>query len=67
MAALKQRGEDQSGEREQSKSTVHKCAYELCACAVESGVKYCCLYCQDAAREKEIELQCDCKHALCAL
>lgn len=67
MAGQKQRGEDQREERDPSTVTLHKCGYEMCECAVEPGARYCCLYCQDAAREKEIELQYDCKHPPCAL
>lgn len=45
----------------------HKCAYELCECQVSTLNTYCSDYCSDADDEQEIELQCDCKHASCAL
>jgi hypothetical protein len=44
-----------------------KCAYSECKCLVEAKEKYCSDYCADADDEKETELQCDCKHAPCAL
>jgi len=44
-----------------------KCAYERCECAVNDGERYCSDYCADASAEREIEIQCDCKHAPCAL
>lgn len=43
-----------------------KCAYSACECLVE-GEKYCSEYCSGADDEKEIEIQCDCKHAPCVL
>ena len=45
----------------------HKCAYELCECQVSTLKVYCSDYCSDADDEQEIEVQCDCKHAPCAL
>ena len=45
----------------------HKCGYEYCDCLISSLETYCSEYCADAEREKEVELQCDCKHATCAL
>lgn len=45
----------------------HKCAYEECKCQVPSTQKYCSDYCSDADGVVEVELQCECKHAPCAL
>ena len=45
----------------------HKCAYELCQCQVSTLNEYCSDYCSDADDAQEVELQCDCKHAPCAL
>lgn len=45
----------------------HKCAYELCECQVSTLKTYCSDYCSDADDQEEVELQCDCKHAPCAL
>jgi hypothetical protein len=45
----------------------HKCAYELCECQVSTLNAYCSDYCSDADDAQEVELQCDCKHAPCAL
>jgi len=56
-----------TSEREVNQARLAKCAYELCACEAEPGSKYCCNYCEAAAREEEIEIQCDCKHAPCEL
>ena len=44
-----------------------KCGYEMCQCAVGEHEHYCSDYCKDAADEKEIEIQCDCKSQACAL
>jgi hypothetical protein len=44
-----------------------KCAYEQCNCEVSFGQEYCSDYCSDADEVHEVELQCDCKHAACAL
>jgi len=44
-----------------------RCAYQRCECLVQSADKYCSDYCSEAAAEDEIEIQCDCKHAPCAL
>jgi len=44
-----------------------KCAYSACKCIVASDEKYCSTFCSDADDEKETEIQCDCKHAPCAL
>jgi len=44
-----------------------KCGHEMCRCAVPEHQRYCSDYCKDAAEEKEIEIQCDCKHEPCAL
>jgi hypothetical protein len=44
-----------------------KCAYSQCQCVVSQDEKYCSDYCKDAHSEKEVEIQCDCKHAPCAL
>ena len=44
-----------------------KCAHSQCECMVEDDERYCSDYCSDADGEKETELQCDCKHAPCAL
>jgi hypothetical protein len=45
----------------------HKCAYEQCECQVSTLNTYCSEYCLYADDEQEVELQCDCKHAPCAL
>jgi hypothetical protein len=45
----------------------HKCAYTPCLCVVEGRQQYCSDYCSDADDTKETEIQCDCKHAPCAL
>lgn len=45
----------------------HKCAYEQCECQVSTLNTYCSDYCSDADDAQEVELQCDCKHAPCAL
>jgi len=44
-----------------------KCEYEQCRCMVPEHEHYCSDYCKDAQGEKEIEIQCDCKHPPCAL
>jgi hypothetical protein len=44
-----------------------KCGYTQCQCMVSGNDKYCSDYCRDAQSEKEIEIQCDCKHPACAL
>jgi hypothetical protein len=44
-----------------------KCAYEQCECQVSTLNEYCSDYCSDADDAQEVELQCDCKHAPCAL
>ena len=44
-----------------------KCGYSHCQCVVPQDQKYCSDYCRDAQSEKEIEIQCDCKHPACAL
>jgi hypothetical protein len=44
-----------------------KCAYEECQCEVPFGQEYCSDYCSEADEVGETELQCDCKHAPCAL
>ncbi len=58
---------DPTPERDLDQTTGVKCAYGLCECVVEPGDKYCSNYCEDAAREREVEIQCDCKHPSCAL
>jgi hypothetical protein len=45
----------------------HKCAYEQCHCYVSDLNTYCSDYCSDADDAEEVEIQCDCKHAPCAL
>ncbi len=45
----------------------HKCAYAACRCVVVGQEQYCSDYCSDADDEQENEIQCDCKHAPCAL
>jgi hypothetical protein len=45
----------------------HKCAHDQCQCSISSLEEYCSDYCSDADDEKEVELQCDCKHSPCAL
>ena len=44
-----------------------ECAYEHCKCEVGFGQVYCSDYCSEAADLREVELQCDCQHAPCAL
>jgi hypothetical protein len=44
-----------------------KCAYSRCKCIVGTRQKYCSDYCADADDVQETEIQCDCKHAPCAL
>jgi hypothetical protein len=44
-----------------------KCGYTQCRCTVSEDEHYCSDYCKDAQSEKEIEIQCDCKHAPCEL
>ena len=44
-----------------------KCGYTQCLCTVSGDEHYCSDYCKDAQSEKEIEIQCDCKHAPCEL
>lgn len=44
-----------------------KCAYPDCKCLVTSAEPYCSDYCSDADDVQENEIQCDCKHAPCAL
>lgn len=45
----------------------HKCAHEQCACQVSTLQTYCSDYCSDADDLEEVEVQCDCKHAPCAM
>jgi hypothetical protein len=45
----------------------HKCSYEYCDCLISTLETHCSEYCADAEREELIEVQCDCKHAACAL
>lgn len=59
--------DEPTSERNVDRTTQVKCAYELCVCKVEPEDKYCSNYCRDAARESEVEIQCDCKHPPCAL
>lgn len=47
--------------------TRHKCAYEQCKCLISTAQEYCSEYCSDADDVDEVQLQCDCKHAPCAL
>lgn len=44
-----------------------KCAHEQCECEVSFGQVYCSDFCSNADDIEEVELQCDCKHAPCAL
>jgi hypothetical protein len=44
-----------------------KCAHEACECEVGFGQQYCSDYCSEADELDEVELQCDCGHAPCAL
>ena len=46
---------------------LHKCAYEQCECQVSTLTTYCSDYCFDADDQQEVEFQCDCKHAPCAV
>ena len=45
----------------------HKCAHSSCKCQVPNVQKYCSEYCSDASKVGDTEIQCDCKHASCAL
>jgi hypothetical protein len=45
----------------------HKCAYDQCQCQIPSTQEYCSDYCSAANDVGEVELQCDCQHAPCAL
>jgi hypothetical protein len=44
-----------------------KCAYSACQCTVTVTETYCSVYCSQADRVQETEIQCDCKHNPCAL
>ena len=44
-----------------------KCAYEECECQVSTLETYCSDYCSDSDDANEVEHQCDCKHAPCAM
>jgi hypothetical protein len=44
-----------------------KCRYSACKCVATAGERYCSQYCSDADDTGETEIQCDCKHAPCAL
>lgn len=44
-----------------------KCNYTPCLCEVAAFEEYCSGYCSDAAKDHEVEIQCDCKHPPCAL
>jgi len=44
-----------------------KCAHEQCKCEVSFDKEYCSDFCAEADDIEEVELQCDCKHAPCAL
>jgi hypothetical protein len=44
-----------------------KCGYSACQCTVTGGQRYCSDYCSEANDVQETEIQCDCKHAPCAL
>jgi hypothetical protein len=43
-----------------------KCAYSACECPVTATATYCSVYCSQAERVHETEIQCDCKHHPCA-
>jgi hypothetical protein len=45
----------------------HKCANEQCQCQIPITQEYCGDYCSDADDVDKVELQCECKHAPCAL
>jgi len=45
----------------------HKCGHEQCQCQIPSTQKYCSDFCSDAEVVHEVELQCGCDHAPCAL
>ena len=47
--------------------STHKCAYERCRCQISSTLVYCSAYCTDADDVDEVEVQCNCEHAPCAL
>ena len=44
-----------------------KCAHEPCKCLVQGTDEYCSAYCMTADDVDEVELNCDCGHARCAL
>jgi len=44
-----------------------KCAHDQCNCEVQFGQEYCSDFCSEADDIEEVELQCDCGHAPCAL
>ena len=46
---------------------LRKCKHEQCQCQVSTLKTYCSDYCSDADDAQEVEIQCDCKHAPCAL
>ena len=45
----------------------HKCTHEQCQCQIPSAQEYCSDFCADADEVDEVELQCACNHAPCAL
>jgi hypothetical protein len=47
--------------------TRHKCAYEQCQCHIPTTQEYCSDFCSDADDVDEVDRQCLCKHAPCAL
>ena len=44
-----------------------KCEHTACQCTVSEHERYCSDYCKDAQKVGDTEIQCDCKHAPCAL
>ncbi len=43
----------------------HKCACDMCSCAVGEGEKYCSDHCRDAVDQDIVEIACDCGHSGC--
>jgi hypothetical protein len=69
MSQLQKRSISKVGEEvhPMSQDADKKCGYSQCQCMVTAQERYCSDYCKDAQSEKEIEIQCDCKHEACAL
>jgi len=56
-----------SGDKTMNAQGQHRCAFFECKCMVEATKQYCSDSCSDADDAQVTELQCDCKHAPCAL